>query len=179
MIYYHQPLLSWEALACLFAGYFLSPVADIDKRGSVAGQQAAPVSMGLSWLHIRHRTVTHSFLVIGLLYSILQLCHIPDVLMWSALFAYASHPLLDLLNIEGVELMWPIRFRFKLLPGILAIPVNSPSESILRGALLLVSTILTSAMVFSTIKGWPYIGPIVTGIAHKLPPALLKLLLDV
>ena len=44
---------------------------------------------------------------------------------------YASHPLIDLLNEEGVQLFWPLPYWVRVLPEPLAIPVGSLREEII------------------------------------------------
>ncbi|WP_442601544.1 metal-dependent hydrolase [Paenibacillus sp. KN14-4R] len=130
----NQPLLSWEAAAALMIGCIAGPLADIDKQGSTMAKILFPLSALLRILKVRHRTMTHSILfliVLGLLLS-----PVPSLYKWSFIIAYASHPLIDLLNVQGVALLWPFKLKFRLLPKYLAIETGSSGELIVRGILI-------------------------------------------
>jgi inner membrane protein len=58
------------------------------------------------------------------------------------LFAYASHPLIDLFNEQGVAFFWPLKVKIRLLPEFLAIETGSFAESIFRFLLMLLSLLI-------------------------------------
>ncbi|MFH5184329.1 metal-dependent hydrolase [Paenibacillus sp. TAB 01] len=125
---YHVPLLSWDTAGALLLGCFAGPLADIDKPGSVMAKLFFPVSSLLRMLHIHHRTMTHSLLFLVLLAT--ASFPIPALYYSTFLLAYASHPLIDLLNEQGVALFWPVRTKIRLLPKFLAIDTGSRAEDV-------------------------------------------------
>ncbi|MCR8644796.1 metal-dependent hydrolase [Paenibacillus sp. N1-5-1-14] len=130
----HVPLLSWESAAALMIGCIAGPMADVDKPGSIMAKVLFPLASLLRAIKIRHRTMTHSILfliAIGLLLS-----PVPDLFKWTFLIAYASHPTLDLFNIQGVALLWPMKKKFRILPKSLSIETGSAGELIFRGILI-------------------------------------------
>ncbi|MGO4276189.1 metal-dependent hydrolase [Paenibacillus sp. TAF58] len=58
------------------------------------------------------------------------------------MLSYASHSFIDLFNDRGVELFWPIPFKFRLLPKWIAIDTGSVSETVFRSMLLLLSLVI-------------------------------------
>ncbi|MCZ8516267.1 metal-dependent hydrolase [Paenibacillus filicis] len=125
---YEVPLLSWETAGALMLGCFAGPLADIDKPGSVMAKLFFPLSALLRLLQIHHRTLTHSFAFLALLG--MALMPLPPLYFWTFLLAYASHPLIDLLNEQGVALFWPVKKKVRLLPKFMAIDTGSPMESL-------------------------------------------------
>ncbi|MDQ1913354.1 metal-dependent hydrolase [Paenibacillus sp. GD4] len=134
------PILSWEAAAGVLIGCFAGPLADIDKPGSVMAKLFFPLSALLRFLQIKHRTLTHS-LVFLLALTVLAI-PLPSFYFWTFLFAYATHPLIDLLNEQGVRLLWPAPFKIRLLPKWLAIETGSAAEVIFRWGLIFVGVLL-------------------------------------
>ncbi|TBL71108.1 metal-dependent hydrolase [Paenibacillus thalictri] len=132
LVVFHQgvPLLSWEAAGALLIGCFAGPLADVDKPGSVMAKIFFPLSALLHVLKVKHRTLTHSILIVILLG--LAASPLPPLYYWSFLLAYATHPLIDLLNERGVQLLWPLRFKIRLLPKVLAIDTGSLAEVAFR-----------------------------------------------
>lgn len=131
----NQSLFSWEAAGALMLGCLAGPMADIDKQGSTVAKVFIPLSFLLRILRIKHRTLTHS--IVFLIGLFLLLSPLPPVILWSCLIAYATHPLLDLLNEQGVALLWPIRTKFRLLPKFAAVHTGSFSESFIRVVLMI------------------------------------------
>lgn len=131
---HHVPFLSWEAAGALLAGCLAGPLADIDKPGSTMAKLLFPLSALLRFLGVHHRTMTHSILFI-LVLMVLAL-PLQPVLFWSVVCAYASHPLIDLLNEQGVSLLWPYKKKFRLLPKPMAVDTGSAVETAFRWLLL-------------------------------------------
>jgi inner membrane protein len=129
-MHFHVPLLSWEAAAGVLIGCVAGPLADIDKQGSIMAKIFFPVSALLRLMNIRHRTFTHSIVFLGLLGALAA--PLPPLYDWIFLAAYASHPLIDLLNEQGVSLFWPLKFKIRLLPRFLAIDTGSTAEIVFR-----------------------------------------------
>jgi inner membrane protein len=140
------PLWSWESAAGLLLGCFVGPLADIDKQGSVMAKIFFPLSALLRFLDIKHRTLTHSFLFLAAL-TILAI-PMPPYFFWTFMLAYASHPLIDLLNEQGVQLLWPMKVKVRLLPRWLAIETGSAAEVLFHMLLLLVCIVLPVMEVF-------------------------------
>lgn len=65
-------------------------------------------------LKIRHRGLTHSLLVLCILSFALSLL-LPSILLFPAVLGYASHLVLDLLTVQGIELFYPHHKRIRLL----------------------------------------------------------------
>lgn len=126
--HYDVPLLSWETAGALLVGCFAGPLADIDKPGSVMAKLFFPLSSLLRLLQIHHRTLTHSIAFMALI--AMAAVPIPPLYYWTFLLAYASHPLIDLLNEQGVALFWPVKKKVRLLPKFMAIDTGSPMESL-------------------------------------------------
>ncbi|AZS15960.1 metal-dependent hydrolase [Paenibacillus lutimineralis] len=144
IIYYNQPLLSWESGAALLIGCLVGPLADIDKRGSTMAKILLPLSWLLQILRVKHRTMTHSLLFLVLLGYLLT--PLPDFYYWTIIAAYASHPLIDLLNDQGVALLWPLNRKFRFLPKPVAIDTGSLQEIVFRTTLAVLAIILPFAL---------------------------------
>ncbi|MBP1995566.1 metal-dependent hydrolase [Paenibacillus eucommiae] len=145
MLYFNQPLVSWESAAALMVGCLAGPMADIDKPGSTMAKVFMPLSFLLRIVGVRHRTLTHSFLFLFGLFMLLS--QLPEPLFWTCLIAYATHPFLDLFNEQGVALLWPIKTKFRLVPKFMAIKTGSFSEALI-GIFLIIATVLIPAVFF-------------------------------
>jgi inner membrane protein len=137
LVYHDISFLSWESAGALLLGCLAGTLADVDKPGSTMAKVLFPLSALLRFLKVRHRSVTHSCLFIIML-MILAL-PLPTLFFWVFITAYASHPLIDLLNEKGVQLFWPIKIKVRLLPKFIAIDTGSMGEIIIRCILLVVS----------------------------------------
>lgn len=169
LIYFQQPAISLVTPIAFVTGYLLGPAADIDKPESFVGSKLWPISNALSMLKVGHRTLTHSIVFVALLWVALTLLPVPVVLVWVATLAYASHPSIDLLNEQGVQLFWPLPFRIKLLPDLIAIPVDSPGEGVIR--LLLMIGVIGGFFIYlyTIIQPFPIIGAAFRYIVDLLP----------
>jgi inner membrane protein len=150
LITMQQPVMTVVTGIAILGGFFLGVAPDLDDSDATLAQQQ-PFRLGSLILEripfVSHRGVTHSFLIVGLLYLLFsQIMALPDVLVWSFLAAYGSHIFLDLLTDGGVELLWPVRYRIKLLPSIMA--VSSDERSIGQ---IVFHTVLSAAFYFMTI----------------------------
>jgi len=135
VLYFNEPLFSWESAALLMIGCLAGPLADIDKPGSTVARIFFPVSSLLRILKIRHRTLTHSLLCLVGLYLLLS--QFPQTVLWASLLAYASHSFLDLFNEQGVALLWPLPTKFRLIPKFLAVRTGSMTERLIQVLLLI------------------------------------------
>lgn len=136
LLIYDVPLWSWDTAGALLLGCFAGPLADIDKPGSVVAKLFFPLSKLLRLLRVQHRTLTHSLLFLALI--AVATVALPDLYFWAFLFAYASHPLIDLFNEQGVALFWPVRKKVRLLPKFLAIDTGSRAEGLFCSILILI-----------------------------------------
>ncbi len=67
---------------------------------------------------VGHRTLTHSLLGLALFVVLVSPAATLSLDLFLALVAgYASHLVADALNKRGVPLLWPVGWRFRLLPG--------------------------------------------------------------
>jgi inner membrane protein len=102
---------------------------DIDTTTSSLGKFVKPVS-SLIERKVGHRTITHSFLglgLLGLVSSPLLLLY-PPAWTW-LLIGAATHIVLDTANINGVPLFWPGRLEAVLFyDRSLRVPYGSPKE---------------------------------------------------
>ncbi|MFD0681520.1 MULTISPECIES: metal-dependent hydrolase [unclassified Paenibacillus] len=146
LLHQNVAFLSWEAFGAVLLGCLAGPLADVDKQGSTMAKILFPLSALLRILKVRHRTVTHSLIFIMILWLISS--PLPALYHWVFITAYASHPLIDLLNEKGVQLFWPLRFKVRLLPKFLAIDTGSTGETCFQWMLLGVSLWIP----FSTIE---------------------------
>lgn len=128
----------------LAAAGFGSLLPDIDIPTSGIGRPFFPIAQRVNRL-VGHRTVTHSLLGL-LLFALLLL---PVYLLWhrglalAILLGYASHILLDQLNVMGVDLFWPGRLRAVLfLNERYRITVAGKGEYILLCALIVALLLL-------------------------------------
>ncbi|MDF2719921.1 MAG: LexA-binding, inner rane-associated hydrolase [Paenibacillus sp.] len=101
------PFLSWDAAGAILLGCLAGTLADVDKPGSTMAKVLFPLSALLKLIHVRHRTLTHSILFVAAL--ALAASPLPMLYFWVLVAAYASHPLIDLLNENGVQLFWPLK----------------------------------------------------------------------
>jgi len=137
LVVHDVPFLSVQAAAALLVGCLAGPLADIDKQGSTMAKLLFPLSALLRFLKVRHRTLTHSILFIALL--LLLVTPLSDFYGLIFIAAYASHPLIDLFNEQGVQLFWPIKGKIRLLPKWLAVDTGSATETVFRWLLLGIS----------------------------------------
>lgn len=176
LFHYHQPILTWQTLASLVGAYLAGPAADVDQPHSFVGSKVKPVSLFLQGIGIRHRTLTHSILFMVFFWLMLLAIPLPDVVRWAILAGYVSHPIIDLFNEEGVELLWPLKFRIKLLPSVIAIRVESPGELLFRLGCTIGSYGLLFLYVAPLFVGWPVVGPLVSHVVSLYPSGLVAAL---
>ncbi|PZE22143.1 metal-dependent hydrolase [Paenibacillus xerothermodurans] len=127
LIYEDVAFLSWEAAGAILLGCLAGPLADVDKQGSTMAKILFPLSALLKVLKVRHRTLTHSLLF--MLALLLLTLPLPPLYFLVFMAAYASHPLIDLLNVNGVQLFWPLPWKIRLLPKYLAVDTGSAGET--------------------------------------------------
>ncbi len=117
-----------EALALAWG----SVLPDVDTTTSGPGKFVRPLS---AWIERRfgHRTITHSLLFLLVLAALTwPLEPGRHALRAAFLWGWASHLLLDTLNVNGVPLLWPLRLQFWFFPSrSLRIRYASPQEATL------------------------------------------------
>lgn len=87
---------------------------------------------------------------------------------------------MDLLNEQGVELFWPLRVRVRLLPSMLAIPVDSVAETLLKGAMTAVSSVLLLLYLRPVMDRLPLVGPVLGALSDemfRMMPAAIQTLI--
>ena len=111
----HEPFLSVVGVVGLCAGYMAAPLPDVDSPNSVPARTLAPIAWALEAARIRHRTLTHTVWVLGALFWLVQMAahsRVGNVPLYPILMAawvgVASHPLVDMLTVDGVPLFWPL-----------------------------------------------------------------------
>jgi len=116
----------------LFAGIVAAAVIgallpDIDHPGSRISRRLPIVGLPFQLL-CGHRGFTHSLVgLVGLLLTLATL-RAPVWLAMAGLFGYASHIVADMMTVNGVQLLWPIRWRLQFLPQRIAIRTGSNFE---------------------------------------------------
>jgi inner membrane protein len=66
---------------------------------------------------VGHRTLTHSLLGGALFVALVSpMATLSSNLFFALVAGYASHLVADALNMKGVQLLWPVRRTFRLLP---------------------------------------------------------------
>lgn len=125
---------------------------DLDSPGSLISRKTGPLGWFYSWF-VKHRGVTHSALaaVMVLLGVALLGRDYPDsqfagFALWCG---YLSHLAADMLTKSGVPLLWPMEYRFRLLPRRLAIVTGKRAESLV--ALLSVGLALYLVYVYTVL----------------------------
>lgn len=179
LLHFNTPVLSWVTPVVLVGSYFVAVLPDIDQPQSYIGNRLSPVAHSVQMINIRHRTLTHSLLITFLIWLVLAMVHLPPVIVWALTLAYASHWFLDLLNEQGVELLWPLPIRVKLLPSVLAIPSEADSlrQNLLKGILTVIHIFLFIAVIRPIILEVPIIGKVFSSIWDKLTSYLPQALL--
>ncbi|WNR46283.1 metal-dependent hydrolase [Paenibacillus roseipurpureus] len=140
LIHGNTSYFTWDAVGALLLGCLAGTLADVDKPGSTMAKVLFPLSALLHVLKIKHRTLTHSLLFMALL--VMLSLSLSPLYFWVFMLAYASHPLIDLLNDRGVQLLWPIPLKVRILPKWLAIDTGSTSETAFRWLLLIICLVL-------------------------------------
>ncbi|QQE79665.1 metal-dependent hydrolase [Alicyclobacillus sp. SO9] len=166
----HAGLHWWTPVLVVAAG-LAAPVPDIDQPESWIAHKI-PLGQVVGRF-VRHRTVTHSLLFLALLWVVLlRVVQIPLPLglswhsvAWALWIGYASHPLADLLNPQGVQLLWPLPWWVKVLPEPIAIPVESGREALLHAILTLLVVLIAAAFAVAHLPGHV---PFVTSLSHHI-----------
>ncbi|BFT73568.1 MULTISPECIES: metal-dependent hydrolase [Paenibacillus] len=140
LAYQDVSFFSWDTAGALLLGCLAGTLADVDKPGSTMAKVLFPLSALLRILKVKHRTLTHSIVFI-LLLMMISLPMSP-LYFWVFIVAYASHPLIDLLNERGIQLFWPLPMKIRLLPKFIAIDTGSTSETVFRWLLLAVTLLI-------------------------------------
>lgn len=109
-----------------------SIIPDIDKKNSYIGRRLPYVSKAISE-KFGHRTFTHSIIFVILVYYILKYICINNDITFGITIGILSHILLDMLNFQGVALLYPLNTKHKICK----IKTNSGFEKTFRGVLIL------------------------------------------
>lgn len=134
------PGLSLATGAGIIVGSILP---DVDKSTSLIGRRV-PFLPRL----LKHRGVTHSLLVAGLLYPLNPgLC-----------LGCGIHLVLDMMNPEGVPLLWPIPISFRVPLLNRFMPSGKFWDKVLGGFLWVLDTVLIAMVVLGLNLQPPFLG---------------------
>lgn len=122
LVYYN---LSYRIVLLFIYGYFThigALISDIDMRGSYISKRFT-IIYKIFGKRFRHRGFTHSLLFTGLIACIGDFVIISsnDDVVFTCIFSgllagIVSHICLDLITKEGVELFYPVKINFSILP---------------------------------------------------------------
>lgn len=178
LLHLQHPPISLVTPMALIGGYVIALLCDVDKPSSKMGRTLWIVSRTSSLLQIRHRTLAHSALASLIVWLVLFATPIPDVLAWALFFAFCSHWFIDLFNEAGVELLWPIPIKFKLLPGFLSISSEDLiGQRLFRLALTVIHLFLLLSLFREYLFSIPLIGSVLRmgwGAVVDLFPGFLR-----
>lgn len=116
---------------------------DIDKKNTAISHKAKLVSFVVR-LFTTHRGFTHSLLALVLLGGILYTPVMAAGIDWvtygyyGILLGYLSHLVLDMLNPEGIPLLFPVKFKVRIA----GIKTGGIMEHVFRALLVVVTAIL-------------------------------------
>ncbi len=99
--------------AAAMVGALGALVPDVDHPGSTLGRRTFGASHIVRWL-FGHRGVTHSAVFVAL--CALSLLW-EEKLGMAFVVGVASHVLADMVTPAGVPLLWPVGYRYRLLPS--------------------------------------------------------------
>jgi inner membrane protein len=117
-----NPAIAFGVGLLLVAAGSLCP--DIDRAGSSIARVAGLPSRAIAWIVQRsfgHRGPLHSALAVALVLMLGQTLVLTvgvRGLGGPLAFGWASHIVLDALTVRGVPVLWPVRFRVRLPPGL-------------------------------------------------------------
>lgn len=103
----------------LFLGglIFGAMLPDIDHTSSRIGRAVPYIDNFISSV-FGHRTLTHSLLFLILGYWLFHILSWPESLEIGILLGILSHIILDMLTVQGVKFLWPVRIRVGVPFGI-------------------------------------------------------------
>lgn len=137
MMWYTHAVTAWISLSFLtkspvliFLGVMAALLPDIDNPNTIIGKLLFPLSHYINKCY-GHRTITHSFAALLLVFSAGLLGSLNISL--SLVVGYLSHLLLDMLNPSGIPLFYPNITEFVLFGG--PVTVGSIAELALFGLL--------------------------------------------
>jgi inner membrane protein len=116
--YYQIPPFERVAVT-LAASTVGAMLPDIDQPGRWISNRLFILAWPFHWL--KHRGLTHSLVALALIFASLTYAKIDPSYSIAFMCGWASHLVADMLTVQGIELLWPIPFRIKLLPGPLAL----------------------------------------------------------
>lgn len=123
-------------LAAVAAGLAGGLISDIDHPRAIISRYTPGVGHAAR-LVISHRGPTHSLLFLLLVILGGIVLHIPVIIATAAATGIASHLLADMATVAGVPLLWPLKGKWRLLPGTLLWGSASLIEIAVSGGALL------------------------------------------
>lgn len=123
--YTHTPIVSASGVLALGMSMVTAIMPDADHPNTTSAKVLFPLAMACELLRAKHRGVTHSLTVAALWFWLARSAVHWNVVIGTVHFSlypvllgaavgYLSHIVLDLLNREGEQLLWPLRGRFAL-----------------------------------------------------------------
>lgn len=145
LLIFHPPSSFVVATAGIVGGALFAILADIDHgSSSISNTPGMNLLSKFITIFFRHRGFTHSLVVTALLCWCLVSQGYKPILIQIWIACYLSHIFLDMFNLEGVQLFWPLPYHVALLPNVLA--VSSQPYSIVQNILFAVFQLIGSVM---------------------------------
>lgn len=133
LVHYPQDSLV-VAAASIGGSALVSLLPDIDeRRASLSLQPGANIISRIVTIFFKHRGFTHSLLAVLILFLTLKNLNFLPILIWTWTLVYLSHIFLDMFNLKGVQLFWPLPFWIAFLPNLIS--VSSRPYSIVQAIL--------------------------------------------
>lgn len=169
LITLNQPLISWEAGVAMLGGYYMALLPDIDDSDSFMAkhQPFRSISYALESAGVKHRGITHSFIALFLVILLLALIPgIPTVIYAALTLAFASHLFLDLFTSAGLGLLYPLKFKFRMLPRFMAVSSddNSVVQTLLYGIFTALFLVMTFWMLMESLMFFPLVHNLFTSV---------------
>ncbi|MGM0368908.1 MAG: metal-dependent hydrolase [Bacillota bacterium] len=135
-------LINGTLIKFYLAAMIGSLLPDLDHAQSKAGKFFWFISKPLKLIGIKHRGLTHSLIgvvLFGLLSKQLVVHNWIELVLWHGLMiGYVSHLIADMMNVQGLPLLFPIKKRFKFHSNI---STNSWQEQFLV-SLIIISIVI-------------------------------------
>jgi len=132
-------------------GAFVALLPDIDASDAKIHHIGKGILGGFRCV-ARHRTIFHSLLIVIIIFivSFIFLQKFHPLLPWIITSAYLSHLILDALTKYGIELFYPFKRRFRLLPKKYSLKIKGLFDRSLfiLGALTLVIYFMIVSTIF-------------------------------
>jgi len=106
------------SILCVITAAFGAMLPDVDHPQSlISGWPFLGIISRILTIGIRHRGPTHSLPAIAALAAGVYLMGAPMPIVAAAALGGLSHLALDMLTASGVPLLWPLPYRFRIIPA--------------------------------------------------------------